>query len=70
MENVDYMKKMITENPCVKTIAPIFGAELGTILRYNANNAKYVSIEQEEDAGENTYFSSDSAIAIDPALAN
>jgi len=59
---------MNTKFPPVKALKAILGLVEGTKLTFDYNLAKYVSRVVSEDIGEDEYYYSGSAIAIDPYI--
>lgn len=57
---------MSTKFPPVKALNEIFGLREGTELKFDYDLAKYVSRVESEDIGDDNYYYSGSAVAIDP----
>lgn len=55
--------------PSVVTTSSLFGVDEGTVLKFDFDAGKYVSVTESEDIGPGeSYFYSGSAIALDPYL--
>lgn len=52
----------------VEVIKPFLGIKKGTVLKFDSASSKYISRSAEEEVGDNDYYYSGHAVALDPTI--